>query len=180
MAKVFSTLTHDDLEKCQKFAQELTDRHQSTRNTQRIKKAVDPLNTNWITKAAEVAVARYLGLEPQFTVNPHRGGDGGYDMKIPIDGQTFGIDVKSTTNPNGERLIWPKRTPMDQMADILCFAKTSPLNSEGFGTFQLCGWITGWQFKKLHTLSTPNEVGLDEATPYMFANSLTPMEFLKR
>jgi len=175
-------LNQGELAECLQFAERLYERHKGTSQAGLIDhKGQDRINRDYISKAAEAAVAQYLGLPISFEVNQGRGGDGGYDLRKTLnDGTIVTIDVKSSTAPGAERLIWPVRNNMDKMADVLTFVTTGgEINSHDFGNFKLHGWVTGWQFKKLASIAPPGGVnGIVEGTRFMYSFTLAPIEFL--
>lgn len=185
MNTIFIKLTDDDLAKCKLFAENLFERHKSTSQAglvdkDKIHKDQGRINFDYISKASEAAVAQYLNIPVNYEINKKLGGDGGYDLAMTLphnNKDKITINVKSSTNPNAERLIWPINKPMDHMADVLIFATTGEINSEQWGQFELRGWITGFQFKKLCSKTLVGEPLL-EGTPYMDAYCLTPMKFL--
>lgn len=171
-------LSQEDLGRCEQFAAALQERHRDTSQAGMVDKDRNRLNIDYASKAAEVAVARHLGVNLNFEINPSGGGDCGVDLHMILTNcQTITIDVKCSTNPAAERLIWPKGKSMDHMADVLIFVTTGIINSFDFGTFKLHGWITGFQFMKLAMIAGPNDK-LKEGTRFMYDYTLTPMKFL--
>ncbi len=182
------TLDENELKACLKFAESMYERHLKTSQKAVVddeNKKAARINRDYIAKAAECAVAKYLGVMPTFKVNQGPGGDYGFDLEFPLTDliDTITIDVKHSTHPRAERLIWPLNKSMDRMADILAFVTTGYLNSDTFGQFTIHGWITSFQFKKLsRTIDRMESLSggsLKPGTKFMPIWNLTPIKYLK-
>lgn len=172
-------LSEADLALCERYAKDIQARHKNTDQSKNVDVRADRFNRDYTAKAAEVAVARHLGIMPSFTVNQGQGGDGGFDLKHTLkDGTVITIDAKHSTNKNAECLIWPKTSSFDRMADVLVFVTGAQINTVEFGSFWLHGWITGRQFIKLHQIAGHDHT-LKEGTPFMYCSSLVPVEYLQ-
>jgi hypothetical protein len=105
-------------------------------------------------KIAECGVALDLGLDPLTAV------DWGFDAAPPHDlitrkGNT--VDVKSSTHPNAQYLIWPvsKIDIFENAAQYLVLA--IGLLDEGAGVYRTLGYVSKEQFRQHHKISDGTE-----------------------
>jgi hypothetical protein len=172
-------LLEGELAECRQYAERMQERHKNTPQGWSVHKGQDRLNRDWIAKASEAAVAQYLGIPISFQINAGPGGDSGFDLAMTLaDGTPITIDVKHSSHPKAQRLIWPLGKKMDNMATVLAFVVSAQINSEGWGVFQLHGWITSFQFRQFCQEAPPGD-SLKEKTNFMSAYGLTPMKYLK-
>lgn len=95
---------------------------------------VDKKRTTKMTKeemdlygiATEIAVARYLGLQPDLSIHSRHGG---HDL---ISEHGVKIDVKYSSNPKGDLLLMPDKTLKDADIYIVC--------TGNFPVFEVAGW----------------------------------------
>lgn len=76
--------------------------------------------------ATEIAVGRYLGLQPDLSIHSRHGG---HDL---ISENGVKIDVKYTSSPKGDLLLMPSKTLKDADIYIVCTGK--------FPVFEVAGY----------------------------------------
>lgn len=111
--------------------------------------------------ATEIAVGRYLGLQPDLSIHSRHGG---YDL---ISENGIKIDVKYNSNPYGDLLLMPNKTLKDADVYIVCTGT--------FPEFEVAGWANAKDVIKKENLTN---LGYGPAYKYP-RKSLSNLETLK-
>lgn len=82
----------------------------------------------------ELAVAKYLGVYPEFTVNTFKAPD------------VSGLQIRGTTHPAGRLIVRPDDRDVDVFVLVI----------RNFNTFDIKGWVTGAKAKQVGTKEAPN------------------------
>jgi len=111
--------------------------------------------------ATEIAVGRYLGLQPDLSIHSRHGG---HDL---ISEHGVKIDVKYSSNPKGDLLLMPDKTLKDADIYIVCTGT--------FPVFEVTGWA-----KAIDVIKKENITDLGHGPAYKYPrHKLSKLETLR-
>lgn len=165
------------IDDCRAWAERVTQKHHGNPR-RRIASDHDDVEQRTIGKMCEAAFGLMMGYNVDYRVR-ERGGDGHRDFLVKMNNRLVSVDVKGTSSPRAERMIWPQGAPFAKAAEILVFARAFPMDGPKAGSVFIPAFVMKDQFFRLHETAGPDDIrGFIEGTWFMHYKEMTPIEVL--